>query len=232
MAVVSTGPASTTCAETIAGSAASRTKAIISKYARAYFMQAVRRSRRGHPAPARRRKKGRPDMRAAHGRRSEEVPGHDQLHVARRLPDGGFTEVRHLVAGRALVTGMHVDLGLLVKQVVDREACLQVDLVRGQRPHHARTQVGDPGHASERALLRVDQLTGRPVVAAGLAQPARTAAAELAGSTGTAVVIGPAHAERGDRAAGARGQRAARSEEHTSELQSLMRISYAVLCLK
>src|SRR3546814_7601971 len=29
-----------------------------------------------------------------------------------------------------------------------------------------------------------------------------------------------------------RGGRAARSEEHTSELQSLMRISYAVFCLK
>src|SRR3546814_7775089 len=29
-----------------------------------------------------------------------------------------------------------------------------------------------------------------------------------------------------------RGLQAARSEEHTSELQSLMRISYAVLCLK
>src|SRR3546814_2508215 len=28
------------------------------------------------------------------------------------------------------------------------------------------------------------------------------------------------------------GQRQARSEEHTSELQSLMRISYAVFCLK
>src|SRR3546814_4160442 len=28
------------------------------------------------------------------------------------------------------------------------------------------------------------------------------------------------------------GQHAARSEEHTSELQSLMRISYAVFCLK
>src|SRR3546814_9895758 len=28
------------------------------------------------------------------------------------------------------------------------------------------------------------------------------------------------------------GQRFARSEEHTSELQSLMRISYAVFCLK
>src|SRR3546814_1094882 len=29
-----------------------------------------------------------------------------------------------------------------------------------------------------------------------------------------------------------RGRRGARSEEHTSELQSLMRISYAVFCLK
>src|SRR3546814_1791342 len=33
-------------------------------------------------------------------------------------------------------------------------------------------------------------------------------------------------------AAVARGLSQARSEEHTSELQSLMRISYAVLCLK
>src|SRR3546814_10622911 len=31
---------------------------------------------------------------------------------------------------------------------------------------------------------------------------------------------------------GNRGRRPARSEEHTSELQSLMRISYAVFCLK
>src|SRR3546814_10064114 len=31
---------------------------------------------------------------------------------------------------------------------------------------------------------------------------------------------------------GHRGQLARRSEEHTSELQSLMRISYAVFCLK
>src|SRR3546814_2359179 len=31
---------------------------------------------------------------------------------------------------------------------------------------------------------------------------------------------------------GARGQHGLRSEEHTSELQSLMRISYAVFCLK
>src|SRR3546814_8476904 len=38
-----------------------------------------------------------------------------------------------------------------------------------------------------------------------------------------------ARADREDRA---HAQRRARSEEHTSELQSLMRISYAVFCLK
>src|SRR3546814_6583226 len=35
-----------------------------------------------------------------------------------------------------------------------------------------------------------------------------------------------------DRGAGADRGRSTRSEEHTSELQSLMRISYAVFCLK
>src|SRR3546814_4402169 len=35
-----------------------------------------------------------------------------------------------------------------------------------------------------------------------------------------------------DRASGVRRMTTDRSEEHTSELQSLMRISYAVLCLK
>src|SRR3546814_7063266 len=38
-------------------------------------------------------------------------------------------------------------------------------------------------------------------------------------------------AQREERATG-EGRMAARSEEHTSELQSLMRISYAVFCLK
>src|SRR3546814_5021259 len=49
-------------------------------------------------------------------------------------------------------------------------------------------------------------------------------------------VIGkPAEYERGDRldSRGLRlGDAVGRSEEHTSELQSLMRISYAVFCLK
>src|SRR3546814_8607115 len=38
--------------------------------------------------------------------------------------------------------------------------------------------------------------------------------------------------ERGEGVARAGGAGAGRSEEHTSELQSLMRISYAVFCLK
>src|SRR3546814_10794422 len=41
---------------------------------------------------------------------------------------------------------------------------------------------------------------------------------------------GCGRAERGDAQASRTGER--RSEEHTSELQSLMRISYAVFCLK
>src|SRR3546814_1817787 len=39
-------------------------------------------------------------------------------------------------------------------------------------------------------------------------------------------------ARRNDRHAQITGRHADRSEEHTSELQSLMRISYAVFCLK
>src|SRR3546814_9693274 len=42
------------------------------------------------------------------------------------------------------------------------------------------------------------------------------------------VIAAPFWAKRSDR----HGRRAMRSEEHTSELQSLMRISYAVFCLK
>src|SRR3546814_10059161 len=42
-----------------------------------------------------------------------------------------------------------------------------------------------------------------------------------------------AHGQGGGRGAGGRrGRQSVRSEEHTSELQSLMRISYAVFCLK
>src|SRR3546814_2291330 len=42
----------------------------------------------------------------------------------------------------------------------------------------------------------------------------------------------PGTARRGDRFGDGRDHAGRRSEEHTSELQSLMRISYAVFCLK
>src|SRR3546814_8683828 len=43
---------------------------------------------------------------------------------------------------------------------------------------------------------------------------------------------GAVRRRRPDRGGNRRGARHLRSEEHTSELQSLMRISYAVFCLK
>src|SRR3546814_3095527 len=53
--------------------------------------------------------------------------------------------------------------------------------------------------------------------------------AQAPGPAGDRVVDGPARPGGAGRRAGGRAER---SEEHTSELQSLMRISYAVFCLK
>src|SRR3546814_3951467 len=58
--------------------------------------------------------------------------------------------------------------------------------------------------------------------------PCRHGADERALRRGTA----PGGTERGRRADAVPVDRPVRSEEHTSELQSLMRISYAVFCLK
>src|SRR3546814_6609958 len=55
------------------------------------------------------------------------------------------------------------------------------------------------------------------------------------GAAGVGRVPHPYHADRGARPGAPYDPRllcTARSEEHTSELQSLMRISYAVFCLK
>src|SRR5690606_18071076 len=123
------------------------------------------------------------------------VVGHDELHVPRRLPHGTFAEVRHLVAGRALVARVDVDDRLGGEQVEDGEARLQVHALDRQRPGHVGTDVVDPRHATERAALAIDEFTGGVVAATRHAQPARTAAAELAGAAGAAVVVGPTHAE-------------------------------------
>src|SRR3546814_3123361 len=65
-------------------------------------------------------------------------------------------------------------------------------------------------------------------------ESASTAAAQIAANT--MATMATIHATRRERTAATNLSRsqlsASRSEEHTSELQSLMRISYAVFCLK
>src|SRR3546814_8914329 len=73
-------------------------------------------------------------------------------------------------------------------------------------PHHDLRDAGDDGSAA--ALAAAEQAGGDS--GGGVGEPAARGIAEAG------VVLGAAH----------------RSEEHTSELQSLMRISYAVFCLK
>src|SRR3546814_6022216 len=84
-----------------------------------------------------------------------------------------------------------------------------------RRPGEADPQ-GNPGPAAGRAPGRVRRPAGRVAQAT---QPGsrRTAALAPGRSRSGASPAGTAHL---------------RSEEHTSELQSLMRISYAVFCLK
>src|SRR3546814_3441350 len=73
-------------------------------------------------------------------------------------------------------------------------------------------------------------------VAGGEHRVERDAAAQQLGRGGVPVLLGAlgVDLQRGvhRHAAGRRRELRARSEEHTSELQSLMRISYAVFCLK
>src|SRR3546814_4794640 len=54
----------------------------------------------------------------------------------------------------------------------------------------------------------------------------------LGGRRLRSIADGDRSGSRGRKAVRPDGARLARSEEHTSELQSLMRISYAVFCLK
>src|SRR3546814_2461469 len=67
----------------------------------------------------------------------------------------------------------------------------------------------------------------------GVGEAARKAVAGIDGIEKAFVTVGDAQeAGRGAQQAGEVRRGALRSEEHTSELQSLMRISYAVFCLK
>src|SRR3546814_8619881 len=78
---------------------------------------------------------------------------------------------------------------------------------------------GDP-RAADKQLAAIAQVT-----AADIQRVART---YLADEHSAAIRYLPAESA----AAGAKSDTVSRSEEHTSELQSLMRTSYAVFCLK
>src|SRR3546814_6552347 len=73
---------------------------------------------------------------------------------------------------------------------------------------------------------------GKVCVVSGGARGLGLAAAEALLAEGAKVLITDVDAVAGETEAKRLGANAKRSEEHTSELQSLMRISYAVFCLK
>src|SRR3546814_5231106 len=88
------------------------------------------------------------------------------------------------------------------------------------------------------AAVTAIMLAMHPIIAlllAGSAVSPPTISQATTVAIARARILGPAEVRRvGDRLEITTGERTAptRSEEHTSELQSLMRISYAVFCLK
>src|SRR3546814_2424817 len=101
--------------------------------------------------------------------------------------------------------------------------------MRRRPPRSKRTDTLFPDTTLVRSLVRT-RIRAPP--GRGPRLGLRRAPARMAG-TRSAGALGLAGGTCGDQGHG-RGaaQRLARSEEHTSELQSLMRISYAVFCLK
>src|SRR3546814_10224676 len=87
-----------------------------------------------------------------------------------------------------------------------------IDVVAAGAPHH-RQHLG----IQQQLLERPDIALGRPLEA-GARERVERDQVDLAGVLHLGRVVELAHQSR--------------SEEHTSELQSLMRISYAVFCLK
>src|SRR3546814_3178191 len=108
----------------------------------------------------------------------------------------------------------------------------------GDQQHHDRDEIVEEGREAEHLRCLVEQ---RP--RCGEARPGEfTGLQEIVGGHAAAARGQPEPCERAEDDIGERreaaedeGERADienRSEEHTSELQSLMRISYAVFCLK
>src|SRR3546814_2454930 len=91
-------------------------------------------------------------------------------------------------------------------------------------PHHPRRSVGPNEGRKERSM------TGLTALQVRNAKPGR-----YADGRGLYLLVRPSGSRSWvlrTQVDGKRRDRGLRSEEHTSELQSLMRISYAVFCLK
>src|SRR3546814_4846880 len=108
-------------------------------------------------------------------------------------------------------------------------------MVSGQAAEFRRRQKVEAGRSSRthrrRALHPARRIAGREALRQLLVNELLAYAHGFAGflrHTGNIVVVGLV----GSGMAGASGPGKVRSEEHTSELQSIMRISYAVFCLK
>src|SRR3546814_6954471 len=90
-------------------------------------------------------------------------------------------------------------------------------------PDHPRSDPGDRRFALERPSVGHEPRRGGP---SAIGQACRTV------SAGRGIRIGACRSRPGIGGPGPGDRGETRSEEHTSELQSLMRISYAVFCLK
>src|SRR3546814_7304994 len=109
------------------------------------------------------------------------------------------------------------------------EACRAHELVARAGRSCLLVRIDETQHGGGRAGKA--QLVGKHVTDQPRALPRCPALGKRAhGKMANIKRIGEAHPDLG--VAGAVAAHLARSEEHTSELQSLMRISYAVFCLK
>src|SRR3546814_6967813 len=80
----------------------------------------------------------------------------------------------------------------------------------------------------------MSDLSGKTIIVTGGGSGIGRATVELLVASGANVAVADINDEAGEAVVAASGGKAAyfrRSEEHTSELQSLMRTSYAVFCL-
>src|SRR3546814_3949680 len=114
-----------------------------------------------------------------------------------------------------------------------------------QTAETARSEAGAAQATADEAIARIDVLgfngsgdaAGANAVSLGAGASAAGDHAIAIGTgaqavNGAAVAMGLGSVASGDGAVAIGDPKLARSEEHTSELQSLMRLSYAVVCLK